>query len=212
MMPDTSKSFAEEKDLFGELLQSIPEFMEEEYRQDPEFRTAVLMDQIGSVARTISHCESINPPTRPLQEPEEVAYGDALWQLLCLAHIRDVDLEEAIENALDRMESQEGYKQVSHGENKALSTWTPDDSEEINGTIGKDVFVTKELNPDDIVDVEAYDAVVTEIGGMSSHAAIICRELDVPYAVGVNGISDSQEGERITIHFEDDTVTTRDKN
>jgi len=72
--------------------------------------------------------------------------------------------------------------------------------------------VTKELNPDDIVDVEAYDAVVTEIGGMSSHAAIICRELDVPYAVGVNGISDSQEGERITIHFEDDTVTTRDKN
>lgn len=192
-------------ELFKELWESIPEFMDSENRQDAEFRAAVLGDQVGDLFRHISHDPELNEATRPLQEPEEVAYGDALWQLLCLAHTRDVDLDSAIEHALARMDSREGYKQTSEEEGQALNSWAPE-SDEIEGIVGEDILVIQEISPVDTVGIDTYDAVVTEIGGMSSHAAFVCREVETPFAVGVNGITDAKDGSKIRINFKEDIV------
>jgi len=192
-------------DKFDELLSEIPEFMEEEDRQDPEFRATVLTDQIGALNRHISHDPELNPSTRPLQEPEEVAYGDALWQLLCLAHLRDVDIEDAISIALDRMESREGYLQQSDVDLEGI---VASGSGVVEGVVGESVVVRREITPGDTISVTDYDCILTEIGGMTSHAATIAREREVACVVGIRSLTDLvSDGDRVSVDLDSGSVS-----
>ncbi len=51
------------------------------------------------------------------------------------------------------------------------------------------VLVRRETSPEDIRGMHSADAVLTERGGMSSHAAVIARGLGVPCVVGVDEIT-----------------------
>lgn len=185
---------------FSELYKQIPEFMEEEDRQDSPFRLAILNDQIGDLNRHVSHDPELNPNTRPIQEAEEVAYGDAIWQLLCLAHSRDVNIEESINHALERLEHREGYHQDSGIEMEGMIVYPPNSDTSITGIVDEDFLTLKEFTPSCTKDMDNYEAILTEVGGLGCHAAKVAREKQINCIVGIVGLTDSvSKGDEITI-------------
>ncbi len=63
------------------------------------------------------------------------------------------------------------------------------------------VLVRVETSPEDIRGMHATKAVLTERGGMTSHAAVIARGLGLPCVVGASGMS---------LNFKEKTLTTSD--
>jgi len=66
---------------------------------------------------------------------------------------------------------------------------------------GQDVILVRpSTSPDDIQGMMAAHGIVTEIGGATSHAAVVSRELHRPAVVGCGaGLSESLAGKQITI-------------
>ena len=63
-----------------------------------------------------------------------------------------------------------------------------------------DVMVTEMTNPDMVVAMQKSAAIVTDEGGMTSHAAIVSREMGIPCIVGTEtATSDLKDGMRITV-------------
>ncbi|MCT8160937.1 pyruvate, phosphate dikinase [Pseudoruegeria sp. SHC-113] len=60
------------------------------------------------------------------------------------------------------------------------------------------ILVRRETTPDDIRGMHAASAVLTERGGMTSHAAVIARGLGVPCIVGASAMSLSRKANRFT--------------
>ncbi|NOX40991.1 MAG: pyruvate, phosphate dikinase [Alphaproteobacteria bacterium] len=63
------------------------------------------------------------------------------------------------------------------------------------------ILVRVETSPEDIRGMHSAKGVLTERGGMTSHAAVIARGLGVPCVVGASGI---------TLNVKDKTLTTKD--
>ena len=66
---------------------------------------------------------------------------------------------------------------------------------------GRDVILVRPTtSPDDIAGIMAAAGVVTEIGGASSHAAIVARELGIPAVVGCgSGLTERLAGRVVTV-------------
>ncbi|BBZ31043.1 pyruvate, phosphate dikinase [Mycolicibacterium madagascariense] len=66
---------------------------------------------------------------------------------------------------------------------------------------GRDVILVRPTtSPDDIAGIMAAAGVVTEIGGASSHAAIVARELGIPAVVGCgSGTAERLAGRSVTV-------------
>ena len=66
---------------------------------------------------------------------------------------------------------------------------------------GRDVILVRPTtSPDDVAGIMAANGVVTEVGGASSHAAIVARELGIPAVVGCGpGLTASLAGLVITV-------------
>ena len=63
-----------------------------------------------------------------------------------------------------------------------------------------DVLVTKMTNPDMVVSMQKSVAIVTDEGGLTSHAAIVSREMGIPAVVGTREATIKlKEGEIITV-------------
>ena len=63
-----------------------------------------------------------------------------------------------------------------------------------------DVLVTEMTNPDMVVAMQRANAIVTDEGGMTAHAAIISRELGIPCVVGTEMATKSlEDGQEITV-------------
>ena len=74
-----------------------------------------------------------------------------------------------------------------------------------------DVLVTEMTMPDMVPAMKRAAGIVTDEGGMTSHAAIISRELGVPAVVGTGtGTRDLRDGQRITIDGDKGTVREGD--
>jgi len=64
-----------------------------------------------------------------------------------------------------------------------------------------DVLVTKMTNPDMVVTMQKASAIVTDEGGITSHAAIVSREMGIPAIVGTQEATlKLKEGEIITVN------------
>tara|TARA_Y100000310_G_scaffold332386_1_gene407858 strand:+ start:1966 stop:4326 length:2361 start_codon:yes stop_codon:yes gene_type:complete len=64
-----------------------------------------------------------------------------------------------------------------------------------------DVLVTKMTNPDMVVTMQKASAIVTDEGGITSHAAIVSREMGIPAVVGTQEATlKLKEGEIITVN------------
>ncbi|SFC98579.1 putative PEP-binding protein [Tropicimonas isoalkanivorans] len=62
------------------------------------------------------------------------------------------------------------------------------------------ILVRRETTPDDIRGMHVAQAIITERGGMTSHAAVIARGLGLPCIVGASGL---------TVSTRDKTITTK---
>ena len=63
-----------------------------------------------------------------------------------------------------------------------------------------DVLVTKMTNPDMVVTMQKSAAIVTDEGGLTSHASIVSREMGIPAVVGTEeGTTRLKEGEIVTV-------------
>jgi pyruvate,water dikinase len=73
--------------------------------------------------------------------------------------------------------------------------------EDARNKMGKgDILVTKMTNPDWVPYMKIASAIVTDEGGMTSHAAIVSRELGIPAIVGTgNATSVLRDGEVYTV-------------
>ncbi|MBU1103729.1 MAG: phosphoenolpyruvate synthase [Nanoarchaeota archaeon] len=63
-----------------------------------------------------------------------------------------------------------------------------------------DVLVTKMTNPDMVVTMEKSAAIITDEGGITSHAAIISREMGIPAVVGTEDATEKlKDGDEVTV-------------
>ncbi len=61
------------------------------------------------------------------------------------------------------------------------------------------ILVRRETTPDDVRGMHASDAVLTERGGSTSHAAVIARGLGLPCVTGATGLRVSHRGRSLTL-------------
>ena len=72
--------------------------------------------------------------------------------------------------------------------------------EDLQKVVEGDVLVTKMTNPDMVMTMQKASAIVTDEGGMTSHAAIVSREMGIPAIVGTDSATTIlKEGEIITV-------------
>jgi pyruvate, water dikinase len=63
-----------------------------------------------------------------------------------------------------------------------------------------DVMVTEMTNPDMVVSMEKASAIITDEGGITSHAAIVSREMGIPAVVGTGtATKDLHDGDIVTV-------------
>ncbi|MEM3113097.1 MAG: phosphoenolpyruvate synthase [Candidatus Pacearchaeota archaeon] len=63
-----------------------------------------------------------------------------------------------------------------------------------------DVLVTEMTNPDMVVSMQKASAIITDEGGLTSHAAIVSREMGIPAIVGTgNATTFLKEGQKVTV-------------
>ncbi len=64
-----------------------------------------------------------------------------------------------------------------------------------------DILVTKMTNPDMVVSMQKSNAIVTDEGGITSHASIVSREMGIPAVVGADGATERlKDGMKITVN------------
>ncbi|MAE49664.1 phosphoenolpyruvate synthase [Candidatus Pacearchaeota archaeon] len=72
--------------------------------------------------------------------------------------------------------------------------------EELDKVKKGDVLVTKMTNPDMVVTMQRAAAIVTDEGGVTSHAAIVSREMGIPAVVGTGDATEKlHDGGEITV-------------
>ena len=84
---------------------------------------------------------------------------------------------------------------ISSGVVKIIS-----DMKDLEKVRKNDILVTKMTNPDMVVAMQKATAIVTDEGGITSHAAIVSREMGIPCVVGTEkATSLLKEGEQISV-------------
>jgi pyruvate,water dikinase len=80
--------------------------------------------------------------------------------------------------------------------------------DETDRVTGDDILVTAVTTPDMVPAMQRAAAVVTDEGGMTSHAAIVSRELGVPSVVGTNNATERLTGgQEVTVDGDKGVVT-----
>jgi len=74
------------------------------------------------------------------------------------------------------------------------------DLKDLNKIKKGDILVTKMTNPDMVVSMQKSSAIITDEGGMTSHAAIVSREMGIPCVVGTKEATEIlKEGQLVTV-------------
>lgn len=72
--------------------------------------------------------------------------------------------------------------------------------DDLDKVLEGDVLVTEMTNPDMVVTMQRASAIVTDEGGVTSHAAIVSREMGIPAVVGTEkATKDLKDGMEITV-------------
>lgn len=91
---------------------------------------------------------------------------------------------------------------ASPGVATGIAVGTPDEAQASPGSI----LVRRTTSPEDVHGMIAAAAVVTELGGSTSHAAVVSRALDTPCVVGCEGALDALVGRLVTVDATSGTV------
>lgn len=72
--------------------------------------------------------------------------------------------------------------------------------EDLQKVTSGDILVTKMTNPDMVVSMQKASAIITDEGGLTSHASIVSREMGIPAVVGTEEATTKlTEGEIVTV-------------
>jgi pyruvate, water dikinase len=72
--------------------------------------------------------------------------------------------------------------------------------DELNKVMKGDVLVTKMTNPDMVVAMQRSAGIITDEGGVTSHAAIVSREMGIPAVVGTDEATTKlKDGQEVTV-------------
>lgn len=163
-----------------------------------DFRLALLLSQLGDLAKIITHDPRVNPRARPYGcfEEEVSAFGHVLVNLIACAVIREVDIEKALDSALQNWRESDWKKKVQQDtvglfvvgetayrgevEGQAYLRLAGDSWSNFEGKI----LITDYVKPEDVVVFNKVRGIVTDHGGRHSHAGILSREFKVPCIVG----------------------------
>jgi pyruvate, orthophosphate dikinase len=72
------------------------------------------------------------------------------------------------------------------------------------------ILVRKETVPDDIQGMEVSKGILTSRGGMTSHAAVVCRGMGTPCVAGAEAFSVSEAKKEVTVTVGGKTVTLKE--
>ncbi|MDW7983051.1 MAG: PEP-utilizing enzyme, partial [Thermomicrobium sp.] len=72
------------------------------------------------------------------------------------------------------------------------------------------ILVRPETNPDDVGGMLAAKGILTERGGMTSHAAVVARGFGIPCVVGCEVIQVDEENALFTVEVNGETLTVRE--
>ncbi|MBT4823560.1 hypothetical protein HN695_06000 [Candidatus Woesearchaeota archaeon] len=74
----------------------------------------------------------------------------------------------------------------------------------------EDVIILNEHMTQDVLKLKNAGAILSKNGGLTCHASILARELNVPCLVGVNGMEELKEGTRVEIDAADEKINIKD--
>jgi len=72
------------------------------------------------------------------------------------------------------------------------------------------ILVRKETVPDDIQGMEVSKGILTSRGGMTSHAAVVCRGMGTPCVAGAEAVSVSEAQKQVSVTVGGKTVTLKE--
>lgn len=176
-------------------------------RSDALFRMSIALSQLGSLAAHLTHDQTLNPGSRPYgsRAGEISDAGHAILQVMTYCILRDISLQEAINEALSNLREKDflsckdsdSCALPNVDETKPICNGKSKTPVSIYGTAFVDptgchiseipdgaIFVTRHIDTRHIPYLNKVSAVITDHGGNFSHAAIVCRELEIPYLVG----------------------------
>jgi len=186
------------------LLERVKELMEKEDRKDPEFRSVLMLSQLGSLAKYITHDPELNPNARPhgSRDDEILAFGQAFVQLVGLVYSRGVDIEKAIRKGLENWEEGDWRKSEAKGDGSNVikgllacggyvtgNAFLDPDRKKLQDLDG-DILVTKFAKPEIATYFSKISGIVTDDGGKTCHAAIMAREYNLPCIVGTGNATE----------------------
>lgn len=193
----------------------VSERMRGENRKDAEFRALIVGTEIGDLHKYITHDEKLNKNVRlhGSKEDEVLSYGQAFIQLVALAFLRKIPIDRALELAIRNWFDRDWKlkKAISaKGLIKGLTAFAGKvegevflaDDNSIFSFPGNLILVTMRLKPDHvpILTTNKPLAIVTDHGGMTSHGAIIARELGIVCVVGTGEATKKiKHGSRVRI-------------
>ncbi|MBN2052561.1 hypothetical protein JW756_03585 [Candidatus Woesearchaeota archaeon] len=170
---------------------TIQELMCNEDRKDAEFRLAILLSEVGDIAKYITHDQKLNPGARPhgTVEGEKLAYGEVIVQLMGLLKARGIQYDEALQQGLKnwleadwrRREAQKNQANVIEGivikegyaKANAYVVSSKNPIEDVKKEKSKPIIVLDHANPDIIIYLEDAAGFVTDHGGKTCHLAVL---------------------------------------
>lgn len=90
-------------------------------------------------------------------------------------------------------------KQACQGVAVGVVITDVDEAEERASNGEQVILVRPTTDPDDVAAMSLVSGVVTELGGATSHAAVVCRELNVPCVVGCGDGAVELAGQTVTV-------------
>lgn len=169
-------------------------------RSDAPFRLAIAVDQLGSLARHLTHDPVENPITRPFgtKDGEIADAGHAIVQLMTYCTLRGIPLQRAVNMALVNLREKDFIKRErSHNDVSRISgrvacyiadangrAWVDPHCEALHAMPSGSILVA--IHPTSAIApfVGKLAGIITDEGGMGCHAAIISREFKIPCIVG----------------------------
>jgi phosphohistidine swiveling domain-containing protein len=200
----------------------ISELMAKEDRKDAEFRLALVMSEIGGLAKYITHDPKSNPGARPYGSPadEVLAYGQAEVMLRGLMHIRGIAYDDALTAGLKNWQDADWRKRspLDHNYIRGLMVnpmccsgpaYVVDKEHTLEGVLKmkeKQVLVMRDTEPDLIISVHNMCGLVTDQGGRDCHGGRVLADLakdnlyHIPGVVGTgNATQKIRHGDYVTL-------------
>ncbi len=88
---------------------------------------------------------------------------------------------------------------ASPGAAQGVVVFLPDEAEEMSKNGEKVILVRRETSPDDFHGMVAAEAILTERGGMTSHAAVVARGMGKPCVAGASSINVNYSHDEFTV-------------